>query len=153
MSEGLTVRIAEKNDVDKLVAFNQAMAFETEGKRLEDDLIKGGVKAVFEDRGKGFYLVAEDPSGNVVGGLMVTTEWSDWRNAWFWWIQSVYVVPEARGRHVYRSLHELVRDLAGKRHDVFGLRLYVEKDNVTAQKVYRKMGMEETDYRMFEESL
>lgn len=153
MADELNVRIAEKTDIDSLVAFNQAMALETEGKTLEDEVISGGVRAVFEDRGKGFYVVAEDGSGKIVGGLMITYEWSDWRNSWFWWIQSVYVIPEARGRSVYRRLHEHVRQLAKNRDDVFGFRLYVEKENSTAQSVYRKMGMSETDYRMFEEAI
>ncbi|QQS40494.1 MAG: GNAT family N-acetyltransferase [Acidobacteriota bacterium] len=153
MSEDLNVRIAEKKDIDSLVAFNQAMALETEGKKLLDETIKAGVRAVFEDRGKGFYVVAENAAGEIAGGLMITYEWSDWRNSWFWWIQSVYVIPEARGKSVYRKLHEFVRDLAKKRADVFGFRLYVEKGNVGAQNVYRKMGMEETDYQMFEEAI
>lgn len=153
MSNDINVRIAEKKDIDSLVAFNQAMALETEGKKLLDETILGGVRAVFEDRGKGFYVVAEDGEGTIVGGLMITFEWSDWRNSWFWWIQSVYVLPETRGKSVYRKLHEFVRDLATKRDDVFGFRLYVEKGNTAAQGVYRKMGMEETDYRMFEEAI
>ncbi|REJ76013.1 MAG: GNAT family N-acetyltransferase [Acidobacteria bacterium] len=148
----MKVRIAEKTDIPSLIAFNQAMALETEGKRLVDELISEGVAAVFEDRGKGFYVVAEN-EGGIVGGLMITYEWSDWRNAWFWWIQSVYVVPESRGGGVYRELHEFVRDLARKRPDVFGIRLYVEKENFGAQKVYERMGMEETAYLMFEEEL
>ncbi|MCO6512005.1 MAG: GNAT family N-acetyltransferase [Aridibacter famidurans] len=153
MSEEINVRIAEKKDIDSLVAFNQAMALETEGKNLLDEAIRGGVRAVFEDRGKGFYVVAENAAGEISGGLMITFEWSDWRNSWFWWIQSVYVIPEARGKNVYRKLHEYVRDLAKKRDDVFGFRLYVEKGNEAAQNVYRKMGMDETDYRMFEEAI
>lgn len=153
MENGETVRIAEKKDIDSLVAFNQAMALETEGKKLLDETIRGGVRAVFEDRGKGFYVVAENAEGAIVGGLMITYEWSDWRNSWFWWIQSVYVLPETRGKSVYRKLHEFVRDLARKRDDVYGFRLYVEKGNSAAQSVYEKMGMSETDYLMFEEAI
>ncbi|HUF05574.1 MAG TPA: GNAT family N-acetyltransferase [Aridibacter sp.] len=153
MSDGINVRIAEKKDVDSLVAFNQAMALETEGKKLLDEVIRGGVRAVFGDRGKGFYVVAVDGEKTIVGGLMITYEWSDWRNSWFWWIQSVYVLPKTRGKNVYRMLHEFVRELAKKRDDVFGFRLYVEKGNTAAQSVYRKMGMDETDYLMFEEAI
>jgi L-amino acid N-acyltransferase YncA len=89
----MEIREAKLEDADALIEFNQAMALETEGKRLDPEKIAAGVKAVFKDDRRGFYLVAED-AGQIVGGLMVTYEWSDWRNAWFWWIQSVYVVPE-----------------------------------------------------------
>jgi GNAT superfamily N-acetyltransferase len=153
MNEDLNIRIAEKSDIPALIDFNQAMAFETEGKVLEDEVISGGVHAVFGDRGKGFYVVAEDTEGRIVGGLMITYEWSDWRNAWFWWIQSVYILPEARGKHIYLMLYEHVKGLARKRGDVFGFRLYVEKENSHAQKVYEKVGMEECHYLMYEEAI
>ena len=151
MNGEVRVRIAEKTDIDSLVAFNQAMALETEGKRLEDEVIHEGVKAVFEDRRKGFYVVAENEGGQILGGLMITVGWRDWRNSWLWWTQSVYVIPGARGKHVYSHLHNFVRELGRKRHDVFGLRLYVEQNNATARSVYAKLGMEETPYRMLEE--
>src|SRR5688500_19160471 len=93
----MKIRIAEKGDVGALVDFNQAMALETEGKRLDGDTLTAGVSSVFDDAAKGFYVVAED-GGRIVGGLLVTFEWSDWRNAWFWYIQSVYIMPEYRGR-------------------------------------------------------
>jgi GNAT superfamily N-acetyltransferase len=153
MNEEISIRIAEKEDIQSLIAFNQAMAFETEGRHLADQVISGGVHAVFGDRGKGFYLVAEDPDGKIVGGLMITYEWSDWRNAWFWWIQSVYILPDARGKHIYSMLYEFVKGLARKRGDVFGFRLYVEKENSHAQKVYEKVGMDETHYLMYEEAI
>ena len=151
--EGIRIRKAEKSDIRSLVEFNQAMAFETEGMRLEDEIISGGVAAVFDDPGKGFYVVAESSDGRIVGGLMITYEWSDWRNSWFWWIQSVYILPETRGKRIYSRLYDHVKELALARTDVFGFRLYVEKENLHAQKVYEKVGMEETHYRLYEEAI
>ena len=88
---------------------------------------------------------------SIVGGLLVTFEWSDWRNRWFWWIQSVYIVPEARGRGIYRLLYEHVKAEAAKHANVCGFRLYVERENVHAQRVYEKVGMENSVYYMYEE--
>lgn len=153
MSDGIAVRIAERNDISSLVRFNQAMAFETEGKRLSDEVLSEGVAAVFGDRGKGFYVVADDGTGKIIGGLMITYEWSDWRNAWFWWIQSVYILPEARGKRIYSRLYDFVKEMAAKRGDVFGFRLYVEKENSHAKSVYEKVGMDPTDYLIYEEPI
>ncbi len=148
----MNIRLAEKSDASALVEFNQAMAMETEGKELDSDTITKGVEAVFDDEKKGFYVVAEE-NGEIVGGLMITFEWSDWRNRWFWWIQSVYIVPEFRGRSIYRLLYEFVKTEAEKSQNVCGFRLYVEKENVNAQKVYEKLGMESSHYLMYEEAI
>ena len=148
----MNIRLAEKTDALDLVEFNQAMALETEGKRLDSDILKSGVEAVFNDEKKGFYVVAEE-AGKIVGGLMVTFEWSDWRGQWFWWIQSVYILPEFRGRSIYRLLYEFVKNEAEKSKNVCGFRLYVEKENELAQKVYEKLGMEISHYLMYEETL
>lgn len=148
----MNIRIAEKKDAADLVEFNQAMALETEGKKLDSEVLKNGVEAVFDDEMKGFYVVAEE-NGKIAGGLMITFEWSDWRNAWFWWIQSVYILPEFRGRKIYRLLYEFVKAEAVKLENVCGFRLYVEKENVNAQKVYEKLGMETSHYLMFEETI
>lgn len=142
--------MAVAEDVPALVEFNQSMALETEGKTLDEGVLSRGVSAVFEDSSKGFYVVAESGDG-IAGGLMVTFEWSDWRNQWFWWIQSVYIRPDARGRGVYRRLYEFVRDCAAATGNVCGFRLYVEKENVGAQRVYEKLGMEESHYIMYEQ--
>lgn len=146
---------AHAGDLLALIDFNQAMAFETEGRRLDRGTLTHGVKRVLDDDTKGFYLVAKrrgrDGARVVVGQLMVTLEWSDWRNGTFWWIQSVYVAPDARGQGVYRALHETVRALAHDDGHVCGLRLYVEHDNTGAQETYRKVGMRASHYRMFEE--
>jgi len=146
----MKIRLAQKSDVDSLVEFNQAMALETEGKRLDPTVLRPGVEAVFQDETKGFYVVAEE-NELIVGGLMVTFEWSDWRNSWFWWIQSVYILPEARGKGIYRKLYEFVKERAEQEGNVCGFRLYVEKENERAQRVYEKLGMNETYYLMYEE--
>lgn len=146
----MNIRIAQKDDAPALVEFNQAMALETEGKRLDSQILKSGVEAVFEDETKGFYLVAEE-DGKIVGGLMITFEWSDWRDGWFWWIQSVYVLPASRGRSVYASLYEFVKEKARDEKNICGFRLYVEKENTRAQKVYEKLGMERSHYLLYEE--
>jgi len=148
----MEIRKARKEDIDLLIGFNEAMAFETEGKKLFTGTLRKGVEAVFDDPQKGFYLVAEE-AGRAVGGLMVTYEWSDWRNAWFWWIQSVYVNPDYRGKRIYSQLYDFVKRDAAAAGNVCGFRLYVEKENVHAQRVYEKVGMEETYYLMYEEKL
>ena len=148
----MKIRLAENGDAAALVEFNQAMALETEGKTLDSQTLQSGVKSVFEDEKKGFYVVAEE-NEKIVGGLMVTFEWSDWRNGWFWWIQSVYILPDARGRGIYRLLYDFVREAARAKENVCGFRLYVEKENTRAQKVYEKLGMEETYYLMYEEMI
>lgn len=147
----MEIRIAVPEDISDLVEFNQAMALETEGKQLEHHVLSSGVAAVFEDDRKGFYVVAEDDL-KIVGGLMVTTEWSDWRNGWFWWIQSVYIRPEGRGKGIYRNLYEFVKQRAEAAGGVCGFRLYVETENTKAQAVYEKLGMERSHYVMYEET-
>lgn len=148
----MLIRKAKKEDIDALIGFNEAMAFETEGKKLFTGTLRKGVEAVLNDPQKGFYLVAED-EGRAIGGLMVTYEWSDWRNAWFWWVQSVYVNPEYRGKRIYSQLYDFVKSEAAAEGSVCGFRLYVEKENVHAQRVYEKVGMAETYYLMYEEKL
>ncbi len=146
----MNIRIANLEDAQLLVVFNQAMALETEGKRLDSSILQNGVEAVFADKDKGFYVVAEE-NNQIIGGLMITFEWSDWRGSWFWWIQSVYILPEARGRKIYSRLYEFVKEKARRQDDVCGFRLYVEKENINAQKVYEKVGMESSHYLLFEE--
>jgi ribosomal protein S18 acetylase RimI-like enzyme len=152
MNDEILIRLAQPAEASALVEFNQAMALETEGKTLVDEKIGNGVKAVFSDEKKGFYVVAED-NGKIAGGLMITFEWSDWRDAWFWWIQSVYILPEYRGKRIYRMLYEFVKNEAGKQGNVCGFRLYVEHDNLRAQKVYEKLGMQSSHYLMYEEQV
>jgi len=146
----MEIRIANPADTDALVEFNQAMALETEHKHLDGEVLRAGVSAVFGDDKKGFYVVADD-RGTIAAGLMITNEWSDWRNGWFWWIQSVYVRPEYRGRNLYGQMYEFVKQAAAVAGNVCGFRLYVEKENERAQRVYEKLGMEKTYYLMYEE--
>jgi len=145
----LIIRRATLNDLDTLVSFNAAMAKETEDKPLDVDTLRRGVRALLRDDQKGRYWVAEH-TDRVVGTLMCTTEWSDWRNGAFWWIQSVYVRPEARRQGVFTALYEHVRSKAQAEPDVCGLRLYVERENASAQATYEAMGMARTAYRMYE---
>jgi ribosomal protein S18 acetylase RimI-like enzyme len=145
---GRQIREAAASDLDTLVAFNLAMAFETEKLKLDPETLRRGIAAVLRDRHKGFYLVAEQDR-QVVGQLMVTFEWSDWRNGDWWWFQSVYVAPGHRRSGVFRALYDTVlaqSQAAGAR----GLRLYVEKDNRGAQATYTALGMREGHYRLFE---
>ncbi|MDM7922349.1 MAG: GNAT family N-acetyltransferase [Pyrinomonadaceae bacterium] len=148
----MEIRMARPEDARAMVDFNQKMALETEGKQLETETLSAGVNAVFGDPKKGFYVVGES-EGSIVGGLMVTYEWSDWRNGWFWWIQSVYIVPEARGTGLYTRLYDFVKQKAAEHGGVCGFRLYVEKENEHAQRVYEKVGMEKTYYLMYEEEM
>jgi ribosomal protein S18 acetylase RimI-like enzyme len=146
----MNIRVADARDGEALVAFNMAMARETEAKELDEDVLRAGVQALFEKPQNGFYVVAEE--GDVtVGSAMITFEWSDWRNGLFWWIQSVYVLPEHRRRGVYRRLYEYIKELAAADRTVCGFRLYVERENEVAQRTYERLGMTETYYKMFEE--
>ncbi len=148
----MKIRIASFEDVNSLVEFNQAMALETEGKQLDAQILQSGVEAVLHDEKKGFYAVAEN-EGKIIGGLMVTFEWSDWRDNWFWWIQSVYIQPEFRGQKIYSRLYDFVKQNAEEKGDVCGFRLYVERENNNAQKVYEKCGMKASHYLMYEEMI
>ncbi|MBI4401924.1 MAG: GNAT family N-acetyltransferase [Nitrospirae bacterium] len=153
-TDRLIVRPARLDDLEVLVRFGAAMALETEGRTLDMERLRRGTLAVLESPARGFYRVAEwpeEPSGKVIGQLLVTYEWSDWRNATFWWIQSVYVAPPWRGRGVYRRMHESVVREARARGDVCGVRLYVEGENVIAQSVYSRMGLTPSTYRVFED--
>jgi GNAT superfamily N-acetyltransferase len=144
----LTVRPATAADLAVIVDYNSRLAAETEGKALAADLIVPGVRAVLADPAKGRYFVA-DEDGAVRGQIGITAEWSDWRNGWFWWIQSVYVDAAYRGRGVFRRLYEHVAAAARQAPDVIGLRLYVENENA-AQQVYLRLGMAMTGYRLLE---
>ena len=145
----INVRRAVGSDLETIVGFNASMALETEGKTLDLKRLSLGVAAVLGDDRLGFYLIAEI-GGEPAGQLMITTEWSDWRNAYFWWIQSVYVAPDSRRRGVYRTLDDHIRAKAQSRTDVCGLRLYVDRDNRAAQAVYAGLDMQHSNYDMYE---
>lgn len=143
------LRMASIDDAPQLVEFNRAMARETENVELDLDTVEGGVRAMFDNPERGFYVVAQ-AAGELAGSLMITYEWSDWRDGMFWWVQSVYVRPAYRRRGVYRSLYRHVHALAETQPHVCGFRLYVERDNHRAQGTYRSLGMEQTPYLVYE---
>jgi GNAT superfamily N-acetyltransferase len=142
-------RDAAAADLDFIADGNAAMALETEHKVLDPATVRAGVQAAFDDAGRGRYFVAEI-DGKVVGQLMITYEWSDWRNGAFWWIQSVYVEPAARRLGVFRALYSHVERLARQTAGVCGLRLYVENENIRAQQTYLGCGMAHAGYLVME---
>lgn len=148
----LNVRPARAEDITLMVRWAEAMAYETEHKRLDSERVTRGITAGFSDPGRARYFIAER-AGEPVGTLMLTTEWSDWRDGWWWWIQSVFVPREARRAGVYRALYAHVLALASADRDVRGLRLYVERENVNAQRTYEFLGMSDAGYRMYEKEL
>ena len=143
------IRTAKINDLDTIAEFNYKMALETENKILDMTVLRKGVESILLDPGKGTYFVYEHDN-EIKGQLMITREWSDWRNGYFWWIQSVYVNKNHRGNNIFKCLYNYVRKLSEDDADSAGLRLYVEKENIKAQSVYTKMGMEKTDYLIYE---
>jgi GNAT superfamily N-acetyltransferase len=143
------LRRATPADAPVIVEFNRRLAEESEGKTLDLPVLAAGVAACLADPTKALYFVAED-GGRVVGQVMLTYEWSDWRNGWIWWIQSVYVVPEQRRRGVFRALFEHVCRQAREDPHVVALRLYVEEENHGAREIYAHLGMEPTGYRVLE---
>ena len=156
----MTPRIREPQpaDTDLLAQWMIAMAWETEHKRLDPATIHAGIAAGIADPAKARYFIAmqdaatagHETIGVPVGTLMLTTEWSDWRNGDWWWIQSVYVPPEHRRHGIYAALHRHVEHIARAAPGVIGLRLYVEKDNASAQRTYSALGMHDADYRIYE---
>jgi ribosomal protein S18 acetylase RimI-like enzyme len=144
------IRRAQPADADTIAAFNSALAWETEGKRLLREVVGAGVRRLIAEPALGFYLVAQ-AGAEVIACLLVTTEWSDWRNGRFWWIQSVYVAPGWRRRGVFRALYAHVGQCAAAEPDVCGFRLYVEHDNHAAQATYARLGMARTDYLLLEQ--
>lgn len=136
-------------DVETLVGFSMQLAHETEDLQLDPARVRAGVEALVRDPAKGLYFVAE-ANESVLGQLFVTYEWSDWRNGNYWWIQSVYIEKSARGQGVFKSLYAHVVTEAKKAGNVCGIKLYVEGNNVTAQRSYLSLGMQKTDYQVFE---
>ena len=138
-------------NVDDIALFQVDMAMESEGLVLDYERVRRGVQAVIDDEAKGRYIIAQQ-DGKVVACLMITREWSDWNCCWYWWIQSVYVLPGYRGRGIYKAMYNRVLYLA-ETEGVTQIRLYVDKDNSTAQAVYQKLGMAECHYRLYEKEL
>jgi ribosomal protein S18 acetylase RimI-like enzyme len=153
----MLIRKATSKDAAVVADFNIRLAWESEHLRLDSKTVARGVKTVLKNPTKGLYFLAEQKSADgkteVVGQLMITLEWSDWRNGTFWWIQSVYVQQDFRGQGIFRALYRHVLRLARSQKNVCGLRLYVEKQNTAALRAYKKLGMKETYYRIFDYSL
>ena len=145
----IVTRAATVTDAPPIIEFQLAMARETEGVELDEPTVTRGVRAVFDEPSHGRYFVAE-AEGNVIASLMITYEWSDWRNGNVWWIQSVYVRPAFRRRGAYARMYEEVRSIAASDANVRGIRLYVDRRNTLAQDVYRRCGMNGEHYLVFE---
>lgn len=145
---GISIRRAAPADLDAVAEFNRLLAWESEGKRLDPAVLRRGVAAVLADPHKGFYTLAEQ-DGAAVGQVLITFEWSDWRDGWYWWIQSVYVRAEARRGGVFRALFDHLQREAVADPTVIGLRLYVERDNARGRRTYESLGMAEEPYLLY----
>ena len=143
------IRQAGPEDAETIIGFQMAMAEEVEHTRLDRPTITAGVRAELADPALGPYWLAEI-DGEVVGCMQITPEWSDWRNGTIWWIQSVYVRPESRGRGVFKRLFNHVRQMVEANDAYKGLRLYVDSRNVRAQRIYEKLGLDGEHYKMYE---
>jgi len=144
----IIIRHANRSDAPSIIEFQERMAWETEHLKLDREKVTAGVKAVFDNPVKGKYFVAET-NGEVVASLLITYEWSDWRNTDIWWFQSVYVLPEYRRKGIFRMMYSFIRDAAEKQN-AGGLRLYVESNNMAARRTYEAMGMNSEHYTMYE---
>lgn len=147
----LTITRGETSDIDAIVRFQADMAMESEGIMLDMCRLTSGVTSAMKDESKGTYLVAR-ANGTPIGSLMLTREWSDWNNQWYWWVQSVYVMPEYRKKGVYKAMYATLKDMA-RESGVSQIRLYADRTNLNAQQVYRRLGMHESHYLMFEETI
>lgn len=145
----MLLRDANLGDADIISEYNARLARETEGRELDHTVLTAGVRALLADTAKGRYFVAES-AGEVIGQVMITYEWSDWRNGTIWWLQSVYVQAAFRRQGVFRALFEHVQRLASQQPGVCGLRLYVERENERAKDAYARQGMVNAGYEVFE---
>lgn len=145
-----TIVRGEVDDIESIVQFQAKMAMESEGTTLDLEKVTKGVTAAMNDESKGIYWVAK-VNGKAIGSLMVTREWSDWNNEWYWWIQSVYVLPNYRKHGIYKAMYSTLKEVA-KENKVSQIRLYVDKTNHPAQQVYQRLGMHESHYLMYEEN-
>jgi len=149
MKDIIIITPADENDLSHMVDFQLKMALETEDLKLDREVLSRGVKSALTDKTKALYFIARKDN-RPVGMLMITTEWSDWRDGWVWWIQSVYVIPEMRKEGVFGALYSYVKELVISKPDVMGIRLYVDKRNTKAQRVYEAVGMTGEHYSTFE---
>jgi ribosomal protein S18 acetylase RimI-like enzyme len=152
LREAISVRPARQEDVSLMARWQEAMALESEDRKLDTAIVTRGIQRALDDSQKGRYFMAEI-RGRPVGTVMLTWEWSDWRDGWWWWIQSVYVETHFRRRGVYRALYAHVLALAQADPEIRGIRLYVERDNTNARRTYEFLGMKDAGYAIFEQSL
>jgi len=145
----MQIRLANDEEIFSIAGFQLKMAKETENIELDRTTVENGVRSVFQDKHKGTYVVALEQD-TVIGSLLITYEWSDWRNSVVLWIQSVYVIPEYRSQGVFRLLYNYVKKIANEDKNVSGIRLYVDKTNKNAMKVYKTIGMNGEHYHVFE---
>ena len=145
----MKIREATTNDVAAIARFQRLMAEETEDINLDRDVVLKGVQRVLDDPSLGFYLVVEE-EGKVQASMLLTPEWSDWRNSCFLWIQSLYVIPEKRHRGLFKKLYAHVQELVNRSEEYAGLKLYVAKENIQAREVYKRVGMTKSHYQLFE---
>lgn len=144
----ISIRKATPSDAPSIIGFQQKMARETEGMELDIQIVTPGVNAVFHDQSRGQYYVAET-DGRIIASLLITYEWSDWRNCNVWWFQSVFVEPEYRRQGIFRKMYKLIKQLA-EEQDAAGLRLYVETKNIRAKQTYEALGMSSEHYSFYE---
>jgi len=144
----ISIRKAIPSDAPLIIDFQKNMAMETEEIKLAPETVTQGVKGIFQNQERGQYYVAEE-YGKVVASLLITYEWSDWRNCNVWWFQSVFVTPEYRRKGIFRKMYSHIKKLA-EEQDIAGLRLYVETKNATAQKTYEALGMSSGHYSFYE---
>ena len=145
----MIIRKAVQDDISVIVEFQQEMAFETEKISLDESILKKGVGRIFKDPAKGFYILAQE-NNIIIASMLLTPEWSDWRNSLFLWIQSLYILPEYRHRGVFRKMYTYIKEKVAASDDYAGLKLYVDKDNSIAHKVYHQVGMQTSHYNLFE---
>ena len=145
----MKIKQATKTNISTIKNFQIKMAKESEEMILDNEIITKGVTAVFEDSTKGIYYIAEE-NNTIIASLLTTYEWSDWRNAYVLWIQSVYVIPEYRRKGVFRKMYQYLKNIVENSDKYIGLRLYVDKTNINAQKVYDNIGMSSEHYSMYE---
>lgn len=143
------IRLATEEDSKEIIEFQLKMALESEGVELNRDTLTDGVVSVFKDPQKGKYFVAED-NQKIVGSMLTTYEWSDWRNQWVFWLQSVYIIPSFRGKGVFRLMYDEIKTQVEREKGVAGIRLYVDVSNKNAIGVYNSVGMDGEHYKVFE---
>jgi GNAT superfamily N-acetyltransferase len=143
------IRLATEEDKDVIAGFQLKMALETEDLRLDEKTVREGVLGVFRDPSKGKYFVATEDQ-QIIASTLLTNEWSDWRNQWFLWIQSVYVLPEKRGKGVFRKIYETIKEMVRADGNIAGLKLYVDSENESAIATYKAIGMDGEHYKLFE---